>query len=332
MSRPTLLLLMLLTLLCACSGTDDKKNGPKGRSTSRPYEVLVVCNKDWLKSGNGQAFRDITESEMPGLPRIETNFRLTCVDPMSFKGSFLYYANVIKADIDRKYPKAEVQIARDVYCKPQLVINVVAPTQAEFDELCAAQRESIISLINDGERTRATELLQRKYSGIAQRQAKAQFGCDIHAPEEINAVKIGEDFFWASSEASHDNYLNICMYAYPYTSTETFTEDYFIAKRDSFVRHNIIGEEYEGVVPYMYTDERTVTSRHTTLNGHYAFEVRGLWAMKHEAMGGPFVSYSMVDTVHQRVIVAEGFVFAPNKNKREFVHQLDAALQTLRLP
>ena len=45
-------------------------------------------------------------------------------------------------------------------------------------------------------------------------------------------------------------------------------------------------------------------------------ETRGLWKMEHDAMGGPFVSHSRVDTLNNRVVVAEGFVYAPEKMKR----------------
>ena len=49
-------------------------------------------------------------------------------------------------------------------------------------------------------------------------------------------------------------------------------------------------------------------------------------------MGGPFVSHSSVDTVNNRIIVVEGFVYAPEKMKRTMIRRLEAALYTLRLP
>ena len=61
-------------------------------------------------------------------------------------------------------------------------------------------------------------------------------------------------------------------------------------------------------------------------------EARGLWEMTTEAMGGPFVSHSRIDTVNNRIIVVEGFVFAPDKMKRTMIRRLEAALYTLELP
>jgi hypothetical protein len=53
---------------------------------------------------------------------------------------------------------------------------------------------------------------------------------------------------------------------------------------------------------------------------------------KTENMGGPFVSYSVVDEVNQRVIVVETFLFAPNKRKADILRKLETSLYTLRLP
>ena len=49
-------------------------------------------------------------------------------------------------------------------------------------------------------------------------------------------------------------------------------------------------------------------------------------------MGGPFVSHIRLDEKNQRVVVAEGFVYAPETNKRNYIRRMEAALFTLRLP
>lgn len=54
--------------------------------------------------------------------------------------------------------------------------------------------------------------------------------------------------------------------------------------------------------------------------------------MENDGMGGPFVSHSRVDTENNRVIVVEGFVFAPEKAKRGLVRRLEGSLYTLCLP
>ena len=59
--------------------------------------------------------------------------------------------------------------------------------------------------------------------------------------------------------------------------------------------------------------------------------MRGLWEMENDMMGGPFVSYSQVDTAKNIVVVTEGFIYAPEKRKRDYIREMEAALQTLEM-
>ena len=92
---------------------------------------------------------------------------------------------------------------------------------------------------------------------------------------------------------------------------------------------NIPGAQ-EGM--YMSTDSVTVDVTPINVQGQYALEARGLWRMKGDFMGGPFVSHTRVDTINNRVVTAEVFVYSPNKLKRNLMRMLEASLYTLKLP
>ena len=47
----------------------------KGKVQSAPYELLVVANKDWLKTEAGQKLVEIVEAPISGLPQREGNSR-----------------------------------------------------------------------------------------------------------------------------------------------------------------------------------------------------------------------------------------------------------------
>lgn len=82
----------------------------------------------------------------------------------------------------------------------------------------------------------------------------------------------------------------------------------------------------------MSTDSITVDVRPIDVHGDYTMEARGLWRMKGDFMGGPFVSHTRLDKTNQRIITAEVFVYSPNKLKRNLVRMLEASLYTLKLP
>jgi hypothetical protein len=54
--------------------------------------------------------------------------------------------------------------------------------------------------------------------------------------------------------------------------------------------------------------------------------------MSKDAMGGPFISHSRIDSINNRVIVVEAFVYAPSKMKRSILRRLEASLYTLKMP
>ena len=83
---------------------------------------------------------------------------------------------------------------------------------------------------------------------------------------------------------------------------------------------------------YIQTDANYVNVKNIGIKGEYAFEARGLWYMENDMMGGPFVAHARVDRPNGRVVVAEAFIYAPQKQKRDLMRKMEAALYTLNLP
>ena len=156
---------------------------------------------------------------------------------------------------------------------------------------------------------------------------KKVLGCDMLIPPDIAKMKIGKDFIWASNDGLQ-TVQNIVVYAYPYSTQKVFDKHSFIALRDTFMGRNIPGYNPGSV---MQTNPECVDVRNYTQNGQFIQEARGLWEMSGDAMGGPFVSQSRVDSVNNRVIVTEAFVYAPSKMKRSMIRRLEASLYTLRM-
>ena len=67
----------------------------------------------------------------------------------------------------------------------------------------------------------------------------------------------------------------------------------------------------------------------TEILGNNAFETRGKWEVKNDFMAGPFVNYAIIDQKNDRLLVVEGFTYAPSVNKREFLFELEAIAKSL---
>ena len=322
-------LLLLLTLagsLCTFTscGNKNKQQVPHvGKSQSAPYELLLVANKDWLKTMAGQTLSVVLDSPIEGLPQPETHFRLTTIDPLNFDGTFHFYANVIQVQIGQEYKEAKVTMINDAYCTPQLILNLQAPNDEEFIKLVRDRADLILDIFDQREIERERGLLAKHYSGKVQKEAKRLFGIDFHAPEDISKVKTGKNFLWASDE--NEFQLNVCAYT---VSMRDMNVDRFIAMRDSVMLVNIPGDK-EG--QWMETDSRTVSMKEKEIgDANVPVTIfRGLWDMRNDAMGGPFVSYVYTDHTNVRLLVVEGFIFAPQKDKRAFIRELEGSLRTV---
>ena len=64
-------------------------------------------------------------------------------------------------------------------------------------------------------------------------------------------------------------------------------------------------------------------------NSEYAYETKSLWQVKDAFMSGPFINYWIQDTINNRYLVAEGFVFAPSVRKRDYIFELEAIIQSI---
>ncbi|MGY0407221.1 MAG: DUF4837 family protein, partial [Polaribacter sp.] len=69
----------------------------------------------------------------------------------------------------------------------------------------------------------------------------------------------------------------------------------------------------------------------TVLDGKKAFETRGKWEVKNDFMAGPFLNYAVIDKKNNRLVVFEGFTYAPSVNKRAFLFELEAIGKSMKI-
>ena len=328
-----LLSMALMALVLFSCGGNEKKGGKSlftPVSSGRPYEMLVVIDKGMWERPAGRALFDVLASDVPGLPQPERSFRISQIIPSKFDRGFRIFRNIIDVDIQPIYTQPKLKYSRDSYASPQMIMTIQAPDEQSFEEFVAKNRQVIVDFFTKAEMNRQINLLKEKYSPVVAAKVGSIFGCDVRIPAELERYKEGKDFLWASSDNNSTNTsLNFVIYSYPYTDKNTFTKDYFVHKRDSVMKINIPGAR-EG--QYIQTDADYVDVKDFAVKGEYAFEARGLWYMENDMMGGPFVSHARVDRPNGRVVVVEGFVYAPEKKKRDLMRKLEAALYTLNLP
>ena len=135
----------------------------------------------------------------------------------------------------------------------------------------------------------------------------------------------GIDLLWMKRDTKNE-LSNIFAYSLPYVSKEQFKKQNII---------NLINEIGKKYIPSTIEDsylvindvDLPVFSTDMKINGSYAIELRGIWEMENDFMGGPFVSYLVHNEKDGRLVLLNGFVYAPSVNKRNYMQEIAVLLK-----
>jgi len=149
----------------------------------------------------------------------------------------------------------------------------------------------------------------------------------LKIPKNYGLVDDTGDFLWFRQNISKGS-MNIIAYALPLTKNDSIINN-IVAARDTIGKKYIPGPS-DG--SYMITEAAyTPFTRQTELSGKPSYETRGKWEVKNDFMAGPFLNYTVVDKANNRLLVVEGFTYAPSVKKRDFMFELEAILKTLKI-
>jgi hypothetical protein len=256
-------------------------------------------------------------------------FNLIDVPPEAFINLFKSSRNILTVKISPSYTEPKVEFVNDTWAYPQAVVNIQANSPENFEELFKANGDKILSYYLKAEKDRLKSIYLKSHEKAIYKTLHDDFKINLYVPVGFNIVKKDSNFVWVR----YDTPLitqNILIYSYKYDSDSTFTENYQIVKRNLITRKNV-----PGPLPGTYmTTETEVPLNFNILkfNDNYASEMRGLWRVENDFMGGPFISLSVLDASRRRVITVEGNVYAPKNEKRNYLRQLEAMIYSMEFP
>jgi len=321
-----LIYLLIITIVLGISACDS--NPSTTRATGVAYEVVVVMDQAAWEHPAGNALQEELKAPVPYLPQPESSMRVTYLRPDQFKGLYKYVRNILIVNINKDlYTKASLLKDADKWANGQAVLYFNAPDEQSIATFLEENPQAITDIYAKEEMKRTSQFLRNKYSTIVLDKVREKFGIFLYASSDIVKVKENEDCLWFSNDAVTGR-SDILVYSFPYTDAKMFTLEYLVDKRDSIAKYMVPGS-FDNT--YMSTERRVVDYFSTQLNGKYCGVLRGLWRMEGgDMMGGPFVSYARLDEKNSRIIVTEGFVYEPRKEKKNYIRRLEAALQTMQ--
>ena len=321
---PIICLLLLFLTSCSTGG----RNGKLPKSTGMPYEVVLEGDTDSIVT------KMLTE-DVTGLPQPEPLCRLIQVKKGKTRGNYLLVRTRIIVNIGER--DFSVTLHHDENASPQNIIRITAQSAQQLRE--RLNGEKLRQIVDEVELKHLADIISSnpsKQNREMQDEIKKMFGIDMKIPAAMNASKKAKDFIWISNNASSgmQNLLVMKVKSEERRAEKVKSEERRMknsnafhaddkALIDSILQNNMPGE----------TDNMYMVIPHLS--------VRGLWEMKGDAMGGPYVMHRIHRLQSQSVKQSQaakqgynlyiiGFVYAPEMKKKILIKQLEAAISTIK--
>jgi hypothetical protein len=316
--KRTLFILAAVLALVSCKSTKALLPNVSGKAG----EIIVVIDKNDWEGNLGTKVRDLLACDCPFLAQREPLYSLVNVPPGGFGDLFKVHRNIVYFNLNPQVDSSAVRYRSDVWAAPQCLVQINAPTSERAAELLTENGSKIVSFIEQAERDRVIRnSIRYEEREIAPKVAEV-FGGSPHFPTGYKLKKLTSDFGWIADEKQY-TLQGVLIYKYPVSGND-LTLNKIIAKRNEVLKNNVPGM-FENT--WMTTGTFMPPSlEFIRFRGREFAQVRGLWEVENDYMGGPFVSHSFYSPDGSEIIVAEAFVYAPKYDKRQYLRQVESIL------
>lgn len=301
----------------------------KDRSTGGTAEILVITqNIDQWNGTIGDSIKHFFLDYQYGLPQPEAQNDLMHVNKKDFSDLFQKHKCILEVEIDPSLEKAKAETAVDLWAAPQRYVKITAPNVYAWIDLFESQKGIYHKWFNEVEHKRILNVLRPTSDKAIGEAIAKQFGFTLTVPQGFYIAKTSDEFMWIRKELERSSAC-LVIYRLPYQDTLQFSRESLIAMRDLMVGKYIPGPS-EG--SYMATENEFVPPLITYVDNYpagYTKEIRGMWRVENNYMGGPFVSYTFADKQGYLVTV-EGYYYEPNQKKRNQLLQLESIAYSLK--
>ncbi|MBL6866083.1 MAG: DUF4837 family protein [Flavobacteriales bacterium] len=328
--------LLVLLVIGGCGSQEGARFALPGK-VGASGEIVVVCENSVWSGAVGDTLRSIFGKPFPVLPQYEPWFDLVHLTPESFDRFWKPHRNIIDlvlADrVDTQVPS--VSIYREKYARNQIYIEGAARTSAGLALALAEREEEMRSILHRTEVERFGLLMALDENEVIKAELAERMQLELTLPRDARWAKKNDEMGWIDRQLTrmkggdnHDVQQGFVVYREPYTSDEQFSMQARLDKRNAIMRAHLPGPTKGS---YMTTEMRYIPSyEETVFNGQFASELRGLWRIENNYMGGPFYSLTVLDERSGELVTVEGYTYAPYFDKREYMREAEAVVRSLQ--
>jgi len=318
---------LFCVLLLACGDKKVEDNTTYLPASNGNLNTISIVADNMVWEGEvGEKIRNIFAAPLNGLPTEEPIFNMRQIPTQVFDGFAARSRIVLK--IEKGNIEATTKIVHEAFAKPQ----TVAVVGGKSDKDIIAQLEENKAKIIDAFTKEEVKEKQRriKLSLLDDTAMENKLGITINMPSAYRISKADDNFFWVRKNLSNTKTMELLVYEVPFEtiSIGDSTIVDIVKMRDEITKSKIPGED--GI--YMAVEDAYAPSMFKTIiDNKPAYEVRGMWIMKGFTMAGPFITYAIEDKINNRYLIADGYVYAPSLEKRDYIFELESIIKSITI-
>lgn len=347
---------LFIVLVFASCGDGKKETALLPKASGKPGEMIIVMDSGQWKGELGDAIKNTFQAEVPGLPRQEYLFKVNRVEPAKLNSVLKTVKNLVfvvtlnnnssasrvikdyftKSSLSeiKKNKDLFVYTAKDEFARGQNIMYLFSNSTENLIQKINENRDRLQSYFNnaENERLKAGLYNAKEIEGF-ENLLIDEHQCSMRIPFGYKLVVNQPGFIWfrqINDESDKDVFITYKNF----NSEKSFKQENIINFRDSVAMKQLF-EDPAQTDTYIVTETNVpyipVVSSEYNFNNKYAMETRGLWKTNNLSMGGPFISYTLVDENLNRLYYIEGFIYSPGKTQREFIREMEVILNTFKV-
>lgn len=346
-------LLAMILFLASCVDPNEPADLYLPDSNGNYGDILVLMDDNLWNGEFGDSVRKklTIPAEGPYLRR-EPMFNLSQNKPNNLTHLSKLSRNILKiiVDKDSTYKETAYDEKKNVYAKNQLFVVIKDSDINRLFAFFSANSRRVINSFNH----HATQQLSKIYRNDSHKAlntiTEKEYGISIAVPAESVIKSNKNGFILVKRDRSRDVQANqknraeggtfwiqqgFLFWSDPYIAdSNQLTVENVLKNRDTTLKYNVPGEVKGTYMGTEYTEYYEPEGRVFDFKGNQAVEIRGLWIYDGPVFvggGGPFVQYSILNKKTNRIVTVCGYVYGPSFEKREYIRELDAILNSIEV-
>jgi hypothetical protein len=294
-------------------------------STGKAGEMILAIDTAYWTPAARTKILDIMQQPQPAINQIEPMFDVIECSNKDFAASFMRHRNILQFDYNPNYSNNSYELKKDPYTSPQIHVVLRGNNQDSCMALFLAHQDEIIKAMYDNDIARLQNAHRKLNEPNLEKKIQDKFGISMTVPSGYTVGREEEDFLWLLFRTpKNDRFVMI----YKSPAYELTTEN-IVYERNRITKAYIQGA-VQGAYPIVAEMEGYPLSRECKLHYHNGVELRGLWASVRDKMGGPFYSYTMLSPDKSSCITIDGFVYAPQEKKRDYLREVESIVKSVQ--